>query len=308
MDSIQVDAFQSGVTLLTAAGSLLIRVAPPGRMEKIWTGAAALIAALIFLFVKVKISDDASVNASSKEFWFGVALISLIVGIVSSVFYILSWQKRTAKHDGKSKVIGTELTPDGIKLRDKNPNISKDRLLFDAGGDASLAWTRDSLHRSHVILGVEYSLLVACLAFGLNVAAEVYRHDWKPKVNADTPPTLERLASELRDVHFDLNRSDIGGDAAEKLNEDADTLRKIFKQFPGARVTVEGYCDDQGSSDYNLRLGFKRADVVKQKLIGADVPADKMEVASLGKESFLCRDTDEPCRQKNRRVHLAVTE
>ena len=311
MDSILVDAFQFGVTLLAAVGGWFVKVAPPGPLKKIWTGAAAVIAALIFLFVRLKISDDVSVNASSKEFWVAVVLISLIVGIVSCLLYILSWQKRTAEYNQTPTVIGTELNPYGIGLQKDDPEISNEGLLFAAGGKENLVWTRDSLKKSHVILGVEYFLLVSCLAFGLNLAAEVYHHDWKPKVAppaADPPPDLAKLSSQLRDVHFDLNRSDIGKDAADRLDEDAGTLREIFKRFPGARVTVEGHCDDQGSSDYNLKLGFSRADAVKQKLIGADVPADKMDVASLGKGSSLCRDTDEPCRQKNRRVHLAVTE
>jgi outer membrane protein OmpA-like peptidoglycan-associated protein len=299
------DVCQLGVSVLSLFGGFPKKIAPPERAAIIWTGAASLLATIAIL--AVKIFGLMSAGSSSKMLWLILALCSLAASALSCFFYVSSRQARTADYAGTSRIIGTEYTDKAKNHLKSSANLSDEQLLFDFGGRAAEVWTDASLKRSRRILAIEYALFIACLAFGLNLALEVLNRDWSP-VEVQREPTFKEMTSGLRDVHFDLNRSDIGEDASEKLNEDIAVLGKIFKRFPGARVTVEGYCDDQGSSDYNLKLGFERADEVKKKLAGGDVPADRLEVSSMGKESFLCGDADEPCRQKNRRVHLAVTE
>jgi outer membrane protein OmpA-like peptidoglycan-associated protein len=299
------DVCQLGIGVLSIFGGFPKKIAPPERAVIVWTGAASLLATLAIL--AVKIFGLMSSSSSSKILWSILALCSLAASAVSCFLYVSSRQTLTADYAGTSRIVGTEYTDEAKKHLESNANLSNEDLLYHFGGKAAKAWTDRSLKRSRRILAIEYALFIACLAFGLNLALEVLNRDWKP-AEVQREPTFKEMASGLRDVHFDLNRSDIGEDASEKLNEDVATLGKIFNRFPGAHVTVEGYCDDQGSSDYNLKLGFQRADEVKKRLISAGMPADKLEVSSLGKESFLCGNADEQCRQKNRRVHLAVTE
>jgi outer membrane protein OmpA-like peptidoglycan-associated protein len=298
------DVCQLGVSVLSLFGGFPKKVAPPERAAIVWTGAASLLATIAIL--AVKIFGLMSSSSSSKILWSILALCSLAASALSCFLYVSSRQTRTADYAGTSRIIGTEYTDKAKNHLKTNGNLSDEQLLFDFGGNAAEVWTDSSLKHSRRVLGIEYALFIACLAFGLNLAMEVLNRGGNPP-EVQREPTFKEMASGLRDVHFDLNRSDIAEDASEKLNEDVAVLGRIFKRFPGAHVTIEGYCDDQGSSDYNLKLGFQRADEVK-RLLSADVPADKLEVSSLGKESFLCGDADEQCRQKNRRVHLVVTE
>jgi outer membrane protein OmpA-like peptidoglycan-associated protein len=299
------DVCQLGVSVLSLFGGFPKKIAPPERAVIVWTGAASLLATIAIL--AVKIFGLMSSGSSSKILWIILALCSLAASALSCFLYVSSRQTRIADYSGTSRIIGTEYTEEAKKHLQSSVNLSNEELLFDFGGRAGKVWTAPSLKRSQRILAIEYALFIACFAFGLNLALEVLNRDRKPVV-VKQEPTFKEMASGLRDVHFYLNRSDIGEDASEKLNEDVAILGKIFKRFPSARVTIEGYCDDQGSSDYNLKLGFQRADEVKKKLVSAEVPADRLEVSSMGKESLLCGDADEPCRQKNRRVHLVVTE
>ena len=71
-------------------------------------------------------------------------------------------------------------------------------------------------------------------------------------------------------------------------------------------VLVQGYTDQQGSSTYNMTLGMKRAETVKQELIKAGVAEQQIKAVSLGEEGVLCIDRSDACRQMNRRVHLEI--
>jgi outer membrane protein OmpA-like peptidoglycan-associated protein len=296
-----------GVGLVSLFGGLLKKIAPPERAAMIWTGIASLIAALMFLAVKILglISSDSS---SSKILWGGVALGSIVVSLIACWIYLLSSDTRTVPWaDTSKKIIGTEYSAEAKQYRTDNNVNSDEQLLFEYGGKTSEVWTEASLKRSRRILGIEYAIFVACLAFGLNLSIEVINHKWK-----DAPPkpepTFKELASTLKDVHFVYNRSDIGEDAIEKLDEDKTVLLKLFKRFPGAHVTIEGFGDDRGTDRYNLDLGYRRADQVKNELIQLGISPDRLATSSLGKGTHLCSQNDEECRGKNRRVHLAVNE
>ena len=69
-------------------------------------------------------------------------------------------------------------------------------------------------------------------------------------------------------------------------------------------MTIEGHCDERGSTEYNLGLGDRRAAAVKQYLGSLGVPADRMTTVSFGKEKPFCQEHGEPCWQQNRRGHF----
>jgi peptidoglycan-associated lipoprotein len=114
-------------------------------------------------------------------------------------------------------------------------------------------------------------------------------------------PTLDELFTRgVRDSYFDYDRADIRPDAREALSQTAQFLRSN----PQVRVTIEGHCDERGSTEYNLALGDRRAQATKDFLASLGVTADRMDTVSYGKERPTCLDHDEGCWQQNRRGHF----
>ncbi len=74
--------------------------------------------------------------------------------------------------------------------------------------------------------------------------------------------------------------------------------------IPRERVTIEGHCDERGSTEYNLALGDRRASAVKQYLVSLGISADRLNTVSFGKEKPFCMQTTEDCYQQNRRGHF----
>jgi peptidoglycan-associated lipoprotein len=130
-------------------------------------------------------------------------------------------------------------------------------------------------------------------------------------VNAPAPPPEtpklgfdEMFLKEVRDAFFDYDSAEIRADARPILQKDADFL----KAYPQARVTVEGHCDERGSTEYNLALGDRRANAVKEYLVSLGVPADRVTTTSWGKEKPFCSESNEACWQQNRRGHFALNK
>ena len=117
--------------------------------------------------------------------------------------------------------------------------------------------------------------------------------------------SLDQLNAEhpLSDVYFDLDKSELREDAKAPLQKDADWLKK----WTSTSISIEGHCDSRGSAEYNLGLGSRRANVVKEYLTSLGVPAARMTVISKGKEQPVCTDENESCWQQNRRGHFLVT-
>lgn len=118
------------------------------------------------------------------------------------------------------------------------------------------------------------------------------------------PPPAEDanqlFTTEVKDAYFDYDKADIRADARDALGKTADFLRK----YPQIKVTIEGHCDERGSTEYNLALGDRRASAVKQYLVSLGISADRMNTISYGKEKPFCSDHDETCWQQNRRGHF----
>ncbi len=114
-----------------------------------------------------------------------------------------------------------------------------------------------------------------------------------------------RLSSQVQDVYFDYDKSDIRGDSQATLQQDAPAIKAILADFPTATIVVEGHCDDRGSAEYNLGLGDRRASAAKDFLVQLGIPADRLQTISYGKERPQCSESNESCWQKNRRVHFS---
>ncbi len=121
-----------------------------------------------------------------------------------------------------------------------------------------------------------------------------------PPPPAAAPDWTELFTKEVRDAYFDLDKADLRPDAREALTKTADFLRN----YPQAKVTIEGHCDERGSTEYNLALGDRRAAAVKQFLVSQGIGAERMNTVSFGKEKPFCMESNEACWQQNRRGHF----
>jgi len=127
-------------------------------------------------------------------------------------------------------------------------------------------------------------------------------------VNAPPPPPPrpaepspdELWLREVHDAYFDYDKADLRSDAREALAKTADFL----KRYPQVKVAIEGHCDERGSTEYNLGLGERRANAVKQYLTSFGVSADRLSTVSYGKEKPFCMENKETCWQQNRRGHF----
>jgi peptidoglycan-associated lipoprotein len=114
---------------------------------------------------------------------------------------------------------------------------------------------------------------------------------------------LSTLSGYLKPVFFDLDKADIRPEAKDVLGANAEFLRK----YPTIRVTIEGYCDERGTREYNMALGQRRAAAAKDYLISLGTDGSRLTTISFGKERPFCTGHDETCWQKNRRDQFTVT-
>ena len=103
-------------------------------------------------------------------------------------------------------------------------------------------------------------------------------------------------------VYFALNSSDLDGDSKSVLAEQAEWL----KANPRVLVVIEGRCDERGTEEYNLALGERRANAVKQYLISKGVAADRISTISYGKERPAVLGNNEAAWAQNRRAVTVV--
>jgi peptidoglycan-associated lipoprotein len=121
-----------------------------------------------------------------------------------------------------------------------------------------------------------------------------------PPAPAPQPSPDEVFLKEVRDAYFDYDKADLRPDARAALTKTADFL----KSYPQIKVTIEGHCDERGSTEYNLGLGDRRASAVKQFLVSLGISADRLSTVSYGKEKPFCMESNESCWQQNRRGHF----
>jgi len=120
------------------------------------------------------------------------------------------------------------------------------------------------------------------------------------------PPPTPSVSDEdlfnqsIKDIYFDYDKSDIRGDQQSSLQADV----AFLSQHSTFNFTIEGHCDERGSTEYNLALGDQRASAVKNALTAAGVSASRIKTISYGKEKPFCTESNEACWQQNRRGHL----
>ncbi|NWF39332.1 peptidoglycan-associated lipoprotein Pal [Mariprofundus sp. NF] len=147
-------------------------------------------------------------------------------------------------------------------------------------------------------------LLVAIASAGLLFAG----CQKKVEVTTDKPTETTRAVDSgvakpsSNAVYFAFDKSDL--DAAARATLDANAA--WLNANRSANVTVEGNADERGSREYNLALGQRRADAVRDFLSSRGVSADRIDTVSFGEERAACKGTGEACWAQNRRGDIVT--
>ena len=117
------------------------------------------------------------------------------------------------------------------------------------------------------------------------------------------PSTMPQVAGIFRTIPFDYNSNLIRGD------ENQNTIHRVadyMRQHPNTYVFVEGHCDERGPEAYNLALGVRRSNAVRNALIAEGVNSDNIFTISYGKERPLIMESHEEAWAQNRRAEFKI--
>lgn len=154
------------------------------------------------------------------------------------------------------------------------------------------------------ILG--WTILALCAGAGCSHEKQVQKTPETPPVVEEKPapapppaaPAPAPVADEGGDaIYFDFDAAVVRDDARPTLQKLAEKL----KANPGAKVRIEGNCDERGTDEYNLALGSHRAEAAKRYLESLGVPAGRIATVSFGSERPKFQGHDESSWSKNRR-------
>ncbi len=117
--------------------------------------------------------------------------------------------------------------------------------------------------------------------------------------------TLEQLNAEkpLADAMFAYDSTELNDAARTALQKNVEWM----KRWASTKVMVEGYADSRGTNEYNLALGERRADAVRDYIVSLGLPVDRLTIVSKGEEQPFCKEDTEGCWQENRRGHFIIT-
>lgn len=123
------------------------------------------------------------------------------------------------------------------------------------------------------------------------------------KVDAPAPPPETGGTVSTEPVYFGFDDYSLSSTAQSTLGSLADSLKK-----GGAMVQIEGHCDERGSIEYNLALGERRANSVKNYLVQVGVDGSRLSTISYGEEKPAAEGHSESTWAKNRRAEFVVTK
>jgi len=118
------------------------------------------------------------------------------------------------------------------------------------------------------------------------------------------PGSVEQFQQVAGDrVYFGYDRYNLDMETRQTLQRQAAWLQS----YPGVNVIVEGHADERGTREYNLALGARRANEVKEFLINEGVREDRIKTVSFGKERPIAAESNERAWALNRNAHTRIT-
>lgn len=118
-----------------------------------------------------------------------------------------------------------------------------------------------------------------------------------------TPGTAEEFAAMQNKVFFGFDQSTLSAESVTALKTQAQWLNF----YPGRTITIEGHADERGTREYNLALGERRANAVKDFLISQGISGNRITTISYGKERPEVAGSNSAAWAKNRRAVSVVT-
>jgi outer membrane protein OmpA-like peptidoglycan-associated protein len=103
-------------------------------------------------------------------------------------------------------------------------------------------------------------------------------------------------------VHFAYDKSEVTADDMDNIKK----LAEYLKQSEGVLVMLDGHADVRGTDKYNMALSQRRVKAVREALINAGIPNDRIATVASGERDPVCNDKTEECYQSNRRVEIFV--
>jgi len=201
-------------------------------------------------------------------------------------------------------------------------SLSADKTSVNPGESVRLTWTTSDANNASISPEVgavtpQGSTTVnpsASTTYTLTASGAGGNADSSVRISVNTPTATvteapkttfnELFMKEVRDAYFDYDSAEIRPDARTALQKTADFL----KGYPNTHVAIEGHCDERGSTEYNLALGQRRANAVKQYLVSLGVNGDTLTTTSWGKEKPFCTQSTEECYAQNRRGHFTLAK
>ncbi|MEE8044439.1 MAG: OmpA family protein [Thermodesulfobacteriota bacterium] len=168
-------------------------------------------------------------------------------------------------------------------------------------GEAELAAANSALSRGKALAGEFCSELEARRML---IDAKAKADEAKLICSAPPPPPPPPIpVTDLKDIFFDFDKSNIRTDAGAVLGENAE----ILMVDANVTVLIEGYADIRGTPAYNLQLAQRRADATKAFLVGLGIDPSRITTASGGETTQFGAGTTEEAYQLNRRAHFIGT-
>jgi peptidoglycan-associated lipoprotein len=113
-------------------------------------------------------------------------------------------------------------------------------------------------------------------------------------------PGADAKLEAFRNVQFAYDKADVRPEEMAKINQ----IASYVKQNDGMVVLLDGHTDPRGTDQYNLALRQKRVSAVREALVKAGVPNDRIATTASGKKRLLCSEKTEPCYEADRRVEV----
>ncbi|HXX52771.1 MAG TPA: peptidoglycan-associated lipoprotein Pal [Xanthobacteraceae bacterium] len=152
------------------------------------------------------------------------------------------------------------------------------------------------MNMARVIRGAKFAAVILGM---LAVAGCAKQTDQSALANGATPGSQQDFVVNVGDrVFFDTDSSELTDQARATLDKQAQWLNNYNRYA----FTVEGHADERGTREYNIALGARRAETVRQYLVSRGVSAQRMRTISYGKERPVALCNDISCWSQNRRA------
>lgn len=157
------------------------------------------------------------------------------------------------------------------------------------------------------VLGKKKGAVIGAVAGGAIGSVIGHRMDKQKKeleAIAETKRTEEGLVAKLKsDILFDSGKAQLKPEAKDNLKE----MAEIMKKYPENVLTINGYTDITGTSEFNEELSEDRAEAVKKQLVAAGLPENVISTNGLGPQNPIASNDTSAGRKQNRRVEIQIT-